>query len=142
MKLGQLIKSNKRNNFLRKLCRKWGSETISRPLFFLKKKTLYEVNTSDCSLVSIYFDSPQRGIQYTKLYKTSGFWSRDVLNFSFLEKSLGVVSPPCFVYEFSTKMFLVFYSRNWPNFSLIAFTSFVYCNCLSIKNCNCLAWSL
>ena len=115
MKFGQLIESNKRNNFLRKLCRKWGSETTSRPLF-KKKKTFYEVNTSDCSLVSIYFDSPQLGIQYNKLYKTLGYWSRDVLNFSFLEKGLEVVSRPYFVYEFSTKMFLMFYSRNWPNF--------------------------
>ena len=39
-----------------------------------------------CSLVSIYFDSPQVG--------------------------LGLVSPPRFVYEFSKKIFLVLYSIN------------------------------
>ena len=33
MKFGQLIEYNKRNIFLQKLCRKWGRETSSRPLF-------------------------------------------------------------------------------------------------------------
>ena len=33
MKLGQLIEYNERNNFLQKLCEKWGSESSSRPLF-------------------------------------------------------------------------------------------------------------
>ena len=37
MKFGQLIEYNKRNIFLQKLCRKWGRETSSRPLYFLKK---------------------------------------------------------------------------------------------------------
>ena len=33
MKLGQLLDYNERKNFLQKLCRKWGTETSSRPLF-------------------------------------------------------------------------------------------------------------
>ena len=33
IKLGQLIEYNKKNIFLQKLCRKWGKETSSRPLF-------------------------------------------------------------------------------------------------------------
>ena len=33
MKFGQLIEYNKKNIFLQKLCRKWGRETSSRPLF-------------------------------------------------------------------------------------------------------------
>ena len=33
MKFGQLLEYNKRNIFLQKLCRKWGKETSSRPLF-------------------------------------------------------------------------------------------------------------
>ena len=33
MKFGQLIAYNKRNIFIPKLCRKWGKETSSRPLF-------------------------------------------------------------------------------------------------------------
>ena len=33
MKFGQLIEYTKRNIFLQKLCRKWGKETSSGPLF-------------------------------------------------------------------------------------------------------------
>ena len=38
-----------------------------------------------------------------------------MLNFDFLEKGLEVNSPPNFMYDFSRKMFLMFYSINWPN---------------------------
>ena len=65
----------------------------------------------DKNLVSIYFDSPQLGNKnelYIKkknnkknrLYKTLDYWSRDMLNFDFLEMGLGVFSPPHFVYGF------------------------------------------
>ena len=33
-----------------------------------------------------------------------------MLNFDFLDKGLGIVSPAHFVYDFSTKMFLILYS--------------------------------
>ena len=39
-----------------------------------------------------------------------------MLNFDFLDKGLGIVSAAHFVYDFSTKMFLMLYSINWPNF--------------------------
>ena len=39
-----------------------------------------------------------------------------MLNFDFLDKGLGIISPAHFVYDFSTKMFLMLYSINWPNF--------------------------
>ena len=51
-----------------------------------------------------------------KLYKTLNYWSRDMLNFNFPEKGLGLVSPPHFVYDFSRKMFLKLYSLNRPIF--------------------------
>ena len=38
-----------------------------------------------------------------------------MLNFDFVEKGLGIVSPPYFVSDFSRKMFLVLYSINWVN---------------------------
>ena len=41
-----------------------------------------------------------------------------MLHFDFLEKSLGLVSSPYFVYDFSRKMFLMLYSINWPNFTV------------------------
>ena len=39
-----------------------------------------------------------------------------MLNFDFLDKGLGIVSPAHFMYDFSTKMFLMLYSINWQNF--------------------------
>ena len=38
------------------------------------------------------------------------YWSRDKLNFDFLNKRLGIVSPAHFVYDFSTQLFLMLYS--------------------------------
>ena len=61
MKFGQLIEYN-RNIFLQKLCRKWGSETSSRPLYFLKKRNM-GCKQVVCSLVSLYFDNSQPHIQ-------------------------------------------------------------------------------
>ena len=37
-----------------------------------------------------------------------------MLNFDFLEKGLGIVSPSQFVYGFSRKMFFELYFSNWP----------------------------
>ena len=42
-----------------------------------------------CSLVPIYFDSLQFGIQWSKLYKALYYWSRDMLNFWFFRKQFG-----------------------------------------------------
>ena len=39
-----------------------------------------------------------------------------MLNFNFLDKGLGIVSPAHLVYDFSPKMYLLLYSINWPNF--------------------------
>ena len=39
-----------------------------------------------------------------------------MLSFDFLDKGLGIVSPAHFVDDFLTKMFLMLYSFNWPNF--------------------------
>ena len=39
-----------------------------------------------------------------------------MLNFVFLEKSLGIVSPPHFMYDFLRKMFLMLYFINCPYF--------------------------
>ena len=52
-----------------------------------------------------------------KLFKTLHYWSRDMLHFDFLDKGLGIVSPAHFEYDFSTEMFFMLYSINWPNFS-------------------------
>ena len=39
-----------------------------------------------------------------------------MLNFDFLDDGLRIVSPAHFVYDFSTKMSLLLYSINRPNF--------------------------
>ena len=39
-----------------------------------------------------------------------------MLKFDILDKGLGIVSSAHFVYDFPTKMLLMLYSINWPNF--------------------------
>ena len=39
-----------------------------------------------------------------------------MLNIGFLEKGLGIVSPPHFVHDFPRKLFLELCSINWPSF--------------------------
>ena len=62
MKLGQLIEY-KRNIFLQLLYRKWGRETSCRPLFNFLQKINMKQKQAVCSLISIYFDSSQLGMQ-------------------------------------------------------------------------------
>ena len=52
----------------------------------------------------------------TKLYRTLDSWSRDMLNFYFLEKYLGIFCSAHLVPDFSRKIFLKLCSINWPNF--------------------------
>ena len=42
--------------------------------------------------------------------KTFDYWSRDMLNFNFSEKGVGLVSPAHSVYDFSREMFLMLHS--------------------------------
>ena len=80
-----------------------------KKLYMRKKQMLY-------TLFSIYVDNLQLAYNINKLHKTLGYWSRDMLNFDFWEKDLGVVSPPHSVHDFLRKMLFVLYSNNWPNF--------------------------
>ena len=116
MKFGQLLEHPKRNIFLEKLCRKWGWETSSRPLFvFLKSFILGKIKWSAAWFHDISI-ALKLAYNRSKLFKTLHYWSRDMLNFDFLDKGLGIVSTAHFVYDFSTKMFFMLYSINWPNF--------------------------
>ena len=47
-----------------------------------------------------------------KLFKILHYRSRDMLSFRFLDKGLEIISLAHFVYNFSTKMFLMLYSIN------------------------------
>ena len=50
------------------------------------------------------------------MYKTLNYWSTDMLNFDFSEKSLWIVSPPHCMSDFSRKRFLMLYFTKWSNF--------------------------
>ena len=69
-----------------------------------------------------------------KLHKTMDYWPKDMCNFDFLEIDLGIVFPPHFVYDFLTKIFLMFYSVNWPNFNVsLPLLHEIFCNmCIAI----------
>ena len=100
--------------FCQKSCRDWGWETSSRPF----QKAVYEVKASGLRLAWFKYISIAHNLAYNinKLCKTLDYWSRDMLNFRFSQKGLGIVSPSHFVYDFSKKVFLILYSINWPNF--------------------------
>ena len=92
MKLGQIIKYIERNIFLQNHAENEVGRLVPG-LFLFLKKTLRKVKASGLQLnilryiSSIYFDSPQLGIQQNKRYKILGYRSRDMLNFDFIEKS-------------------------------------------------------
>ena len=116
MKVSQLIEHPKTNIFLWKLCRKWGRETSSKPFFVFKKnftlgKSKWSAAWFPCILIAL-----KLAYKRNKLLITLHYWSRDMLNFEFLDKSLGIVSPspPHFAYD--SKIFLMLLSINWPNF--------------------------
>ena len=71
-----------------------------------------------------------------KPYKNLDNWSRYVLNFDFLEKGLGIVSPPRFVFDVSRKMFLMLYSINCLISLPLLLGQYVYCNCLLTRLCH------
>ena len=97
MKFGQLIEYNKRNIFLQKLCKKWGRETSSRPLFVFLKSFI--LGKSKWPAAWFYYISIALKLAYNrnKLFKTLHYWSRDTFNFDFSDKRLGIVSPAHYV---------------------------------------------
>ena len=109
-----------RNIFLQKSCWKWDSETSPRLQFafqkiFIWSKSKWSALWFQYIMVVLDLDVHYKSVQY-KLHKISDCWFRDMLNFDFLKKDLGLVSLPHFVYDFSRKMFLMLYSINWGNF--------------------------
>ena len=85
--------------------------------------------------ISIVLNLAYNKTNCIKLYCLS-YWFRGMLNFDFLEKDLGIVSSPHFVYNFTRKNVSHDKSYQLTRFHcLIAFTSwdigqYVYCNCL------------
>ena len=115
MKLGQLIKYNKRNIFLLKLCRKWAGELTTDLFLFFQICLIWGKSKWSAAQFQCMYIALNVGYNKNKLHKTLDYWSRDMLNFNFPEKGMGLVFPPHFVDDFSRKMFLL-YSINWPNF--------------------------
>ena len=114
MTFSQIIEHPKRNIFLEKLCRKWGRETSSISAFFSKS---FILGKSKWSAVWFHFILIAHKFSYNrnKQFKTLHYQSRDMLNCDFLDKGVGIDSLAHFVYNFSTKMFLMLHSINWPN---------------------------
>ena len=56
-----------------------------------------------------------------------------MLNFHFSEMVLGLVSPSCFVHDFSRKMLLMIHSISWPNFIVWLFLLLVIMGNMCIK---------
>ena len=92
MTYGQLIGYKKRNVFLQKSCKKWGRETSPRLLFVFKKSFIW--GKSKFQYISIVHNL---ACNIIKRCRTWDYWSRDMLNFDFLQKGLGIVSPPYFM---------------------------------------------
>ena len=90
------------------------SKRLVPDLFLLFKKASYEVKASGLQLSFNIFRQPSTWLSI----KT--FWSRDMLNFDFIEIDLVIVPAPHFVYDFSANMFLLLYSINLRNFNLIS----------------------
>ena len=100
LKFGHLIEYNKKNIFLKKPCRKSGSGTSSRPLFVFQKSFVPGKNKLPAAQFQYLSIALNLAYNKSKLYKTL---YRDMINFSFLEKGLGIISPPHFVYDFFKK---------------------------------------
>ena len=69
-----------------------------------------------CSLVLISFDSAKLGTQKKQIDNTIDYFSRDMSDFDFLGKGMGIGFPALIAYYFSRKMFIMLYFIIWPNF--------------------------
>ena len=108
MKFGHLIKYNKRNLFFFfKNHVETGAQRLVPDPFPFFKNALYEVKASSLQLSFNIF--LQHSTQHTVNINCIKLSIQRLLNFEFLEKGLGIVAPPHFVYDFSTKMFLSCY---------------------------------
>ena len=102
MKFGQLVEYNQKNNFIQKSYTKGGRQTSSRPLFVFYKGFISCKNKR--STIQFQYISIALNLAHNKnkLYKTFDYCSRNMLNFEFLEKGLGIFYPPhilCIIFQ-------------------------------------------
>ena len=127
MKFGQLVEHLKR---------KWGRETSSRLLSVFYKS--FTLGKSKGSAAWFHYISIALQLAYNrnKLLKTLHCWSRDMVNFDFLDKGLGIHSPASLVHDFSQKKCSSRYILLTDQISLPGsfgswyFGQYVHCNCL------------
>ena len=89
---------------------------VPDPFLFFKKSFIwdkYKLSADWFQYISIALNL---SYNKNKLYRTLGYWSRDMFNFNILEKGLGKVSLSHVVYDFARKMFLMLYFINCLNF--------------------------
>ena len=98
-----------RNIFLQKSWENWDRNTSSKRRFVFQK-TSKRGKISGVHLSLIYFNNPRLGHNKNKKYK---MFDWNLFNFDFLKKSLGIVSPLHFVYDFFRKMYVMLYFVNW-----------------------------
>ena len=93
MKFGQLIEQNTKY-FPTKIMQNMSQGDQFQSSFCFFKKT-FKLGKSKWSAVYFYYTSLGLNLSYNKnkLYKTLDYWSRNMLNFDILEKSLGLISP-------------------------------------------------
>ena len=88
-------------------------ETLVPDLFLVFKKALYGKEASGQHLsFNMFWYSSIWSYNKNKLHKSSNCCSRGIVNFDFLEKGVGIVSPHHFPYDFLRKIFLMLYSKN------------------------------
>ena len=114
MSIYQINTYTKDLKILWKLCKKWRTETSSRPIFVSWKSFIWSKSKWSAAYFNYILIALSLAYNKNELYRTLDSWSRDVPNFDFLEKGLGIASPPHFVYDFSRKSSLILYSINWP----------------------------
>ena len=130
MTFGQVIEDSKINIFFQESCRKWGRETTSRPLSVFQKSFIW--GKGKWSAAYYQYISIVHSFAYNKnkLYKTLEYSSKEMLDFDFWEKGLGIVSPPHFVYDFAGKMFLVLISMR--HYLIILLREILFNMCIAI----------
>ena len=116
MKFDQLIEHPKKEIFFFKNYAENETVKLVRDRFFLKKSLILGKSKWSAAWFHYIWIALKLAYNRNKLFKTLHYCSRDMLNFDFLDKGLGITSPAHFVYGFSTEMFFMLYSTNWPNF--------------------------
>ena len=116
LKFTQVKECNNRNIFLQKSCKKWVRETSSRPLFIFYKRFIWAKSKWSATQFQSLSIALNLANNQNRIYKTLEYWSRHMLDFDILEKSLRIVPLLHFMYDFSRKVFLILYSIDWANF--------------------------